>query len=123
MGFPTANIKDWNPLLQSPQNGVYLVNVLSDGITNYGVCNVGFRPTFYSQKEKVIEVHLFVSKPLNLYGKELKIEFIQFIRDEDKFESKEELIDQIKKDKAICQKILEDQDMKKGDSFLYVNHE
>ena len=40
-----------------------------------------------------------------------------------KFESKKELIDQIKKDKAICQKLLEDQDMKKGDSFLYVNHE
>ena len=113
LGFPTANIKDWNPLLQSPQNGVYLVNVLSDEITNYGVCNVGFRPTFYSQKEKVIEVHLFISKPLNLYGEELKVEFIQFIRDEDKFESKEELIDQIKKDKAICQKLLEDQDMKK----------
>ena len=60
---------------------------------------------------------------MNLYGEELKVEFIQFIRDEDKFESKEELIDQITKDKKICQKILEDQDMKKGDNFLYVNNE
>ena len=66
---------------------------------------------------------MLISKPMNLYGEELKVEFIQFIREEDKFESKEELIDQIKKDKAICQKILEDQDMKKGDSFLYVNTE
>ena len=102
---------------------VYLVKVLLDSDIFFGVCNVGHRPTFDSQKKKVIEVHLFIKNMLNLYGKELKVEFIQFIRNEVKFESKEELIDQIKKDKMICHEILEDQGMKKGDSFLYVNHE
>ena len=123
IGFPTANLKIKDPLIQTPQLGVYLVNVLIDEDNIFGVCNVGHRPTFDSQKKKVIEVHLFIINQMNLYGKELKIEFIQFIRNEEKFESKEELIDQIKKDKMICHKILEGQGMKKGDSFLYVNHE
>ena len=124
LGFPTANVEIQNPLIQTPQIGVYLVRVISNDNIYFGVCNVGFRPTFDSQKRKVIEVHLFLSKPMNLYGMELKVEFIQFIREEQKFESKEDLIDQIKIDKSVCQKILEDQDMeKKGDSFLYVNHE
>ena len=60
---------------------------------------------------------------MDLYGKELKVEFIQFIRNEEKFESKKQLIDQIKKDKMTCQKLLQDQDMKKGDSYLYVNYD
>jgi riboflavin kinase / FMN adenylyltransferase len=122
LGFPTANIEIQYPLIQIPQVGVYLVKVFLLNSIYFGVCNVGYRPTFDSRKKKAIEVHLFLSKTMNLYGKELKVEFIQFIREEEKFASKEILIDQIKKDKAICQKILEDQDMKKGDSFLYVNH-
>jgi len=113
LGFPTANINIQNPLLQLPQNGVYFVKVILKNIHYYGVCNVGTRPTFDTQKTKIIEVYMFLIKPRNFYGKELKVEFIQFIRDEKKFESKEKLIDQIKKDKMICQKIMDDQGMKK----------
>ena len=106
LGFPTANIKIEDSLLQIPQNGVYFVQIWLGSKKYFGICNVGFRPTFNCQEEKVIEVYIFINEYMNLYGKELKIEFIQFIRDEKKFESKEKLIDQIKIDKSICQKYL-----------------
>ncbi|MAJ44119.1 MAG: hypothetical protein CMF96_05145 [Candidatus Marinimicrobia bacterium] len=123
IGFPTANLKVQNLMLQIPENGVYLVQSWIKRKKFFGMCNIGSRPTFDSQKNKVIEVHIFNSKPMNLYDKELKIEFIQFLRDEQKFESKEDLIDQIKIDKSICHKYLVDKDMvKKGDSFFNVNY-
>ena len=90
-GFPTANIKFRTGLIR-PQYGVYAVK------TNFGVgvANFGIRPTLDGNNE-LLEVHIFGFNE-NIYGKKLKVEFLEFIRPELKFGSIEELKKQIKED-------------------------
>jgi riboflavin kinase / FMN adenylyltransferase len=98
LGFPTANIEveDDNKLI--PKNGVYIVKALIENEVVYGVMNIGLRPTFADTLSVVIEAHLFEFDK-NVYGKTIKIELLKRIRDEKKFNNKEELIYQIGKDK------------------------
>ena len=65
-----------------------------------GIANFGERPTL-DGKKLLLEAHLFDFN-LDLYGKELTVEFLTFIRDEQKFESFQKLIQQIHKDIAIA---------------------
>ncbi len=92
LGFPTANLKISDELIK-PKVGVYLA------IANKYQClvNIGHRPTFGDKQELSIEAHLLDFSE-NLYNAELELEFIDKIRDEKKFSSKEELIQQIKED-------------------------
>lgn len=92
LGFPTANLKISDELIK-PKVGVYLA------IANKHQClvNIGYRPTFSDKQEISIEAHL-LDFTGNLYNAELELEFIDKIRDEKKFSSKEELIKQIKED-------------------------
>ena len=92
LGFPTANLKlrEDNKLL--PMNGVYFVHVMLEDETNtfYGVANIGLRPTFNNVREPITEVYILdFSK--EIYGKKITVEFINRLRDEKKFFSKEEL--------------------------------
>lgn len=105
IGFPTANLKtdERNKLI--PKNGVYLVRVHLDEGRYDGFLNIGFRPTFGDLNEISIETHIFGFEG-NIYDKRMTLEFVDYIRDEKKFESKDELIEQINKDKKICLKIL-----------------
>lgn len=105
LGFPTANIlvNDKNKLI--PQNGVYAVKCIVDGNENYGIMNIGFRPTFETGHNLVIEVHIFDFN-FDIYDREIEIHFIDRLRDEKKFESKEELIYQIEKDKKKAIQII-----------------
>jgi len=105
LGFPTANIEphDKNKLL--PQNGVYLVKVFLENEKYSGVLNIGLRPTFNNRIEPIAEVHLLDFNK-NIYGKEISVEFIKRLRDEKKFDSKEELVKQIKNDIKIVREIL-----------------
>ncbi|MDA3859773.1 MAG: bifunctional riboflavin kinase/FAD synthetase [Melioribacteraceae bacterium] len=98
LGFPTANIEveDKNKLI--PKNGVYVVKALVEDEVVYGVMNVGLRPTFADTLSVIIEAHLFEFSK-DVYGKTIKIELLKRIRDEIKFNNKEELIYQIGKDK------------------------
>jgi len=98
LGFPTANIKVVNENKLIPKNGVYIVKAQIESETVYGVMNVGLRPTFEDTINVVIEVHLFEFNK-NIYAKKIKIELLDRIRDEIKFNNKEELIYQIGKDK------------------------
>ena len=104
LGFPTANLKlrEDNKLL--PMNGVYFVRVILEDEANtfYGVANIGLRPTFNNVHEPITEVYILdFSK--EIYGKKITVEFINRLRDEKKFSSKEELKNSIKLDveKAI----------------------
>lgn len=92
LGFPTANLKISDELIK-PKVGVYLATA------NKYQClvNIGHRPTFSDTQEISIEAHL-LDFTGNLYNTELELEFIDKIRDEKKFSSKEELIKQIKED-------------------------
>lgn len=105
LGFPTANISvnDSNKMI--PQNGVYFVKVTFNKKNYFGVLNIGLRPTFNNAKEPITEVHIFDFNE-NIYGKTLTIHFYNRLRDEVKFESKEKLEKQIKKDITVAKHLI-----------------
>lgn len=94
LGFPTANIDFTDYYL--PKRGVYLTKVLILGETFYGVTNVGKKPTFKDQSIS-LETYIF-DLDKDLYDTVIRIEFIEFMRDEIKYSNKEALIEQIEKD-------------------------
>ena len=98
INFPTANIIPSN--LIHPKRGVYAVKIkIEDNLFN-GVANFGKRPTVDDTK-LLLEVHLFDFDE-NIYGKDLTVEFLTFIRDEKKFENFALLTKQIHKDIQIA---------------------
>ncbi len=105
LGFPTANIQLENELKQIPKNGVYAVKVFLEERIFNGVMNIGLRPTFKDTKIVLSEVHILNFNE-DIYGKQIRVEFIERIRDERKFNSKEELIKQIEIDKQKTNKLL-----------------
>ncbi|WP_115899519.1 bifunctional riboflavin kinase/FAD synthetase [Tenacibaculum gallaicum] len=96
IGFPTANIDIREDYKLIPKTGVYIVKSIIDNTAVYGMMNIGNRPTV-DGKHQTIEVHYFNFNQ-NLYGKELTIELIYYLRDEQKFDSVSGLISQLKKD-------------------------
>ncbi len=105
IGFPTANIKVDDPQKLIPANGVYVVSVYIDDRKLFGIMNIGIRPTFENNNNKVIEVNILDFNE-DVYGKDIKVDLIKRIRSEKKFSSKEELINQINSDKEFAQKII-----------------
>ena len=94
IGFPTTNLKtDWGFL---PKNGVYVTNIIHNQKKYEGITNIGYRPTF-ADKGLLIESHFFDFNEY-IYNEHIKIEFIERIRSEKKFDTVEELIENIKKD-------------------------
>ena len=98
IGFPTANMQMYEPLKQVPGNGVYFVKVETLGRYLYGMCNVGCRPTVSSGNHRTIETHIFDFSE-DIYGLDIKVTFIEKLRDEVRFESLEALRSQLEKDK------------------------
>ena len=98
IGFPTANMQMYEPLKQVPGNGVYFVKVETLGRKLYGMCNVGCRPTVSSGNHRTIETHIFDFNE-DIYGLDIKVTFIEKLRDEVRFESLEALRSQLEKDK------------------------
>lgn len=105
LGFPTANIEIASKNKLIPANGVYAVECSLDNKKIYGVMNIGTRPTFENNGDLVIEVHLF-NFDENVYDKEIEVRLVERLRNEKKFESKEELIYQIERDKKKAIQIL-----------------
>ncbi len=98
LGFPTANVDYKNFYL--PKNGVYFVNVIVDGEPYLGMANIGHNPTIDYQDKIRLEVNIF-GLDEDIYGENIEVYFIKRIRDEKRFESKEELLKQLKRDKAL----------------------
>lgn len=98
LGFPTANIVPPDRHKLIPGNGVYLVSSEIDNKTVYGLANIGLRPTFKNDITPTIEVN-FLDFEGDLYDSDLYISFKSYIRPEKKFNSPEELIEQINLDK------------------------
>ena len=93
LGFPTANIQLKHNL--PPLKGIYVVQVHSDGVgVLQGVASLGVRPTVKQDAKPVLEVHLFEFNQ-QIYGKHLRVEFLQKLRDEQKFDGLEALTRQI----------------------------
>ena len=98
IGFPTANMQMYEPLKLVPGNGVYFVKVETLGRQFYGMCNVGCRPTVSSSNHRTIETHIFDFDE-DIYGLDIKVTFVEKIRDEIKFDSLEALRNQLTLDK------------------------
>ena len=95
LGFPTANL-DLMPQQALPGNGIYATIVHIDSRQFPAATNIGVRPTF-GEGMKTVETHLLDYEG-DLYGKEIKVEFVQKLRDEQRFASSEALKAQIEKD-------------------------
>ena len=81
IGFPTANMKLYEPLKLIPANGVYVVWVEVLSKTYLGITNIGMRPTIGEGKEQSIETHI-IDFDEDIYGLDIKIEFVDKIRNE-----------------------------------------
>ncbi|HUN38846.1 MAG TPA: bifunctional riboflavin kinase/FAD synthetase [Acetobacteraceae bacterium] len=104
IGFPTANIALGRHL--EPARGVYAVRVrLPDGTTRDGVANIGRRPTVNAGPESRLEVNIFDFEG-DLYGAELSVALVAYIREEQRFPGLEALKAQIAKDAAEARRLL-----------------
>ena len=95
LGFPTVNQSVPENCLPL-KNGVYLTKVKILRQTKYGITNIGMRPTV-NGTERVAETNIFDFDG-SLYGRYVTVEFVKFIRAERKFDSLEELTNQVNKD-------------------------
>lgn len=108
LGFPTANIEASDKHKIIPGYGVYAVNVILNKSEYKGMLNIGTRPTFNKNADnRSIEVNIFDFSD-NIYGQEVTLVFIDKIRNEQKFDGIEMLVEQLKQDKETALKILSD---------------
>jgi len=102
IGFPTLNLDtDWDIL---PKVGVYATRAYIDEEHKESITNVGYRPTFGSD-ELLVETHVF-DFDRDIYGKSVRVEFVDRVRDEKKFDGADALVEQIKKDVGRVKEIL-----------------
>jgi len=107
IGYPTANLALQDPRKLVPKRGVYATTVvLPSGRTCGGMMNIGRRPTF-DEMEVTVEVHLFDFEG-DLYGETLTVQFLQRLRDEQKFDSPDALAMQLSEDERHCRTIVEE---------------
>ena len=102
IGFPTANIITENELM--PKLGVYASYTKLNGKDLPSITNVGYKPTFGSDKI-IVETYIFDFNR-EIYGELIQVKFVEFIRPEKKFSGVAELIDEIKSDCKQCKKML-----------------
>jgi len=96
IGFPTANLSAHSE--QFPPNGVYFAEAKLDGVVHPGVVNLGYRPTMSSGKsDRTLEVYL-LDFDRDIYGKDIELRFVRYLRPEKKFENVEALVQQIERD-------------------------
>ncbi len=101
IGFPTANLQTANELI--PPHGVYATTTTIDGVVHAGITNVGVRPTF-GEGELTVETHL-LSYSDDLYGRSVRLGFVQRIRDERQFPDVDALREQIEADRRTADRL------------------
>jgi len=103
LGYPTANLELGD--YQRPKYGIYAVRVtLDDGSEHPGVANLGVRPTFDPPQE-LLEAHLF-DVERDLYGQRIEVALHAFIRTEQRFDSVDDLVEEMRKDEAAARTLL-----------------
>jgi riboflavin kinase / FMN adenylyltransferase len=95
LGVPTANLETQNELV--PPHGVYATTATVDGVVHPSVTNVGLRPTFSSEPKTTIETHI-LGFSADLYGRQVRLGFVQRLRDERRFADVDALKAQIDAD-------------------------
>jgi len=101
IGYPTANVEPSKSFKLVPGNGVYSVLVKMDDKVWKGMANLGKRPTVNESIDPILEVNIFDFSH-NLYGKEITITFVDRIRDEIKFDTLDQLKEQLENDSAVA---------------------
>ncbi|HEX7356194.1 MAG TPA: bifunctional riboflavin kinase/FAD synthetase [Ignavibacteriaceae bacterium] len=105
LGYPTANIKLLSQDKLLPAIGIYAVKVIVGSEKHIGLLSIGKRPTFYNEGEIVTEVFIY-NFDREIYDAVVTLELIERLRGEEKFNSADELINQMNKDKENGLKIL-----------------
>lgn len=105
IGFPTANVGETDPEIILPHNGAYAVLVHVDGHCLQGMVNVGVRPTMHNGPQLSVEVNIFDFDE-DIYGQDICLEFIGFLRLEFKMGSIEELREQLTRDREKSRALL-----------------
>jgi riboflavin kinase/FMN adenylyltransferase len=95
LGFPTANLRTDNELL--PPHGVYATTMTIDGAVRAGITNIGVRPTFGDSAAPTVETHV-LNFSGDLYGRTVRLGFVQRLRDERRFEDVDALKAQVEAD-------------------------
>ena len=101
IGFPTANLRTDNELI--PPDGVYATTMTVDGVVRAGLTNIGVRPTF-GESERTIETHVLKFTG-DLYGKGVRLAFVQRLRDERRFDDVDALRAQIEADQRRAERL------------------
>ncbi|WP_081395777.1 riboflavin kinase [Peribacillus simplex] len=95
IGFPTANLHVQSEVESYLPKGVYGVKVHHENTNYNGVMNIGMRPTFKDEKEVLsFEVHILHFNQ-EIYGEQLKLDILFFIREEQAFNSIDQLVQQL----------------------------
>ena len=105
IGYPTANIRHSEPEQILPGIGIYAVKVKWQQQVLNGMLSIGHNPTVTDDKSIKIEVNIFDFNE-NIYGELLEVQFVEWLRNEEKFVSLDALKEQLHKDKIAAQKIL-----------------
>jgi riboflavin kinase/FMN adenylyltransferase len=101
IGYPTANLHVESEIKLMPGTGVYAAEVsVDEGGFLPAMMNIGVRPTISDSFENRLEVHIFDFNE-DIYGKYITVRLLSRIRDEERFENEQDLIDQLRKDEAI----------------------
>ena len=104
IGFPTANLSLENPYKVIPAPGVYAVWAILGTERMPAMMNIGMRPTFEGTKQ-TLEVHI-LNKVGDVYGQMLTVEFMERLRSERRFDTREALVEQLKTDRATAMETL-----------------
>lgn len=104
MGFPTANLDAIQ--IQGADNGVYCSRAVVDGKIYGAMTNLGYRPSVDGQT-RLLETHIFDFHG-DIYGKTIEVRLLSKIRDEKRFDSIEELRQQLERDADMCRAALSD---------------
>ena len=105
LGFRTANIQVDEPFKIIPGIGVYAVRVYLNGLRYKGMLYIGNRPTLDNGDNITLEVNI-LNFSGNIYNNEITVTFIQHVRGDIKFDTLDQLIDQLKKDRETVDRIL-----------------
>lgn len=110
LGYPTANIEISNSFKLIPKIGIYAVRAEVDDKEYFGMMSIGRNPTVTEDNSIKLEVNIFDFNK-DLYGKSIKISFIDYIRDEEKFDTLEELKERMSLDKKHSLEIISESEI------------
>lgn len=109
MGYPTANLRPDCEEQLVPGRGVYAVRATINGFSYMAMLNIGWRPTLGNGQDQSIEAHLLDYEGGDLYGQRMKVNFYRRVRDEQRFDSIQDLQSQLAVDADTVRQMLCDQ--------------